>query len=181
MVMKTYLLQAAAHLKATLMGGAPAKVAGPTQAEENYDHVDVTKMREILRIVQREGQPRKRWFNSVNIDLSIWYDTDNKPVRMEMHYDVNTIEKSFSWKKPDIFTHDTVQSGYGAGRFRASTLVGGGKMPMNKESLAEKFDQGADRLPQDVRDFVHSMIREYPNRELEAAPARRQHHDLSPA
>lgn len=179
--MKSFIQAAAQHLAETLKKKAPAAVAVPDLVEV-APKIDCSQMREILRVAQKPGQPKKRWFNSIDFDLSLWYDDTGAPIRMEFHYDVQRYtEKSLSWRVNGEYTHGPVENGYGAGRFHASSLVSTGKMPLQQAKLIDQFIAHAGALPEDVRAFVVERIRDYPNPEPEVRATRQAEHGLSPA
>jgi hypothetical protein len=72
-------------------------------------------LREIAHVQQIDGEPRRRWFQSVDFDLIVWYDKQDRPAGFQLCYDRSKprLEHALTWNTPASYRHMAVDDGEG--------------------------------------------------------------------
>lgn len=65
---------------------------------------------EFTQVRQINNEPHRRWFTSTNIDLIVWFSTNNAPTHFELCYDKQASEKALSWGRFG-FAHTAIDDG----------------------------------------------------------------------
>lgn len=121
-------------------------------------------LKELANVRQVPGEPRRRWFQSAQEDLIVWYANDDSILGFQLCYDRHRQERAFTWRRGRGFIHERVDDGEEEGLTykRMPMLMPDGKF----DALAtlELFEAGAAELPTEVREFVRAKLREYDER-----------------
>jgi hypothetical protein len=71
-------------------------------------------LRELPRVQQVAGEPRRRWFYGHEMDLVVWEDEEGAPLGFQLAYDKHRNEHSIAWRAGRGFTHYQVDDGEAA-------------------------------------------------------------------
>lgn len=122
----------------------------------------VEQMREVARVCQIAGQPKRRWFYSELLDLTVWVSPEDKPIGFQLCYRDGLTEHAFTWLKERGFNHSRVDSGWARSSMKATpVLVPDGHIDTKKLKL--RFEAAAGNVPKDCREVVHAALRAYPS------------------
>ena len=55
-------------------------------------------LRELPRVRQVAGEPRRRWFHGHEMDLVVWEGEDGAPLGFQLAYDKHRDEHSITWR-----------------------------------------------------------------------------------
>jgi hypothetical protein len=118
-------------------------------------------LKEIRKVRQIPGEPRRRWFTSHDMDLVVWLDGADQPVELQLCYDKGRAERAFTWKPGAGFTHTAVDDGEtGDGRYKATPiLVADGSFDAAR--VGGLFLDDSTYLPGDIVRFVTDKIDDY--------------------
>lgn len=113
---------------------------------------------EIQRVRQVAGEPRRRWFMAMDMDLIVWYDEANEPVAFQLCYDKTRKEHALTWKRGRGFSHLAVDSGESNSLSGNMTpiLVANGRF--DPERIRQRFEAASSNLPQDIIAFVGPQL-----------------------
>jgi hypothetical protein len=72
-------------------------------------------LREIPHVQQIDGEPRRRWLQSVDFDLIVWYDKQDRASGFQLCYDRSKprSEHALTWNTPARYRHTAVDDGEG--------------------------------------------------------------------
>jgi hypothetical protein len=95
------------------------------------------------------------------MDLIVWYADDGSIYGFQLCYDLQRYERALTWLPQNGFSHNRVDDGEDVvmGHKRAPVLVADGVFDVAK--VSRRFHQDAERVPNDVREFVSGKLREY--------------------
>src|SRR3954469_10687202 len=69
------------------------------------------ELRELPDTRQVEGEPRRRWFSSPDLDLIVWLDDDESLVGFQLCYDKTRRERALTWRDGRGYEHNAVDDG----------------------------------------------------------------------
>ncbi len=117
---------------------------------------------EIANVRQISGEPTRRWFSSLSIDLVVWTAGGQGPVAFQLCYDKDGRERAVTWRVGRGFDHARVDNGENIpGGYKGTPLlVADGPFP--KMRVYGEFVRVADRVPASIRTFVARRLRRYP-------------------
>jgi hypothetical protein len=125
-------------------------------------------MKEILGVTD-EPRTLRRWFHDDYFDLFVWQTTEGEITLFQLCYGIGSSERALVWHKYGGFFHDGLESARGTEVLGARLGRGA---PLSADPIVARFATAADSLPDDVRDFVVSRLREYA--ETKPVPSRRK-------
>lgn len=114
-------------------------------------------LREIVRTSQKNDEPRKRWFSSLDMDLFIWLNGNNEIISYHLTYNKPYDEKALIWSDETGFSHLAVDEGTRPGKYPGSPLLvrDGVIKPLK---IIAMFKKNAGELEPAVTDFIVSGI-----------------------
>ncbi len=114
-------------------------------------------LREIKKISQKRGQPRRRWFADSEVDLFVWLDDQDEIVSYQLTYDKPHAEKALLWDKETGFSHLGVDDGFNPGKHPGSPLFveDGSVKPAKIIAIIEKH---AGELDPAIKSFIITGI-----------------------
>ncbi len=107
---------------------------------------------------------RRRWFNSTDMDLIVWYDEDDSIVGFELYYDKNIREHVFIWRADRGFAHLAVDDGEQKPVLafkEAPILIPDGHIDPNH--IRDLFEGSREDLPAEVAALVLRKLVQYPD------------------
>ena len=120
-------------------------------------------LRELPRVRQVAGEPRRRWFHGHEMDLVVWEGEDGAPLGFQLAYDKHRDEHSITWRAGHGFTLYQVDDG------EATALSN--KTPFlyldgafQRDRVLADFLAAADALPPGIARFVAARLREFEGR-----------------
>jgi hypothetical protein len=117
-------------------------------------------LRELPRVQQVAGEPRRRWFHDHEMDLVVWESEDREPLSFQLAYDKQRNEHSIAWRAGRGFTHYQVDDGEAAALSKEAPLLYlDGAFERNRVLAA--FLAAADTLPHGIAGFVAGRLREF--------------------
>lgn len=118
-------------------------------------------LREIDKVRQVPGEPRRRWFTDAAMDLFVWTDRDGTISGFQLAYDKPDAEKAFTWRRVGGFDHAAVDDGARPGQHPASPLlVPDGHMDAHRLISLLRTNRGD--VDPDIEAFIVSTINAYP-------------------
>ncbi len=117
-------------------------------------------LRELPRVQQVPGEPRRRWFHGHEMDLVTWEDADGALLGFQLAYDKHRNEHSIEWRAGRGFTHYQVDDGEAVALSKETPFlyVDG---PFPRDRVLGLFLAGAQGLPPAISTFVANRLREF--------------------
>ena len=120
-------------------------------------------LRELPRVQQVAGEPRRRWFYGHEMGLVVWEDEEGAPLGFQLAYDKHRNEHSIAWRAGRGFTHYQVDDGEAAPLSKETPFLYLDGAFQRDRVLAE-FLAAADALPSEIAVFVAARMREFEGR-----------------
>ena len=117
-------------------------------------------LRELPRVQQVAGEPRRRWFHAHEMDLVVWEGEDGEPLAFQLAYDRHRNEHSIAWRAGQGFTHYQVDDGEAA-LFSKKTPFLYLDGAFQRDRVLAEFRAAAENLPRGIADFVAARLREF--------------------
>jgi hypothetical protein len=117
-------------------------------------------LRELPRVQQVPGEPRRRWFHGHEMDLVTWADADGALLGFQLAYDKHRNEHSIEWRAGRGFTHYQVDDGEAVALSKETPFLYRDGAFARDRVLAE-FLAAAASLPPAIRDFVAARLGEF--------------------
>lgn len=118
-------------------------------------------LREVPKTQQKEGEPRRRWFFSHEMDLLVWFGEAGEPVAFQLSYGKYHDEHAIRWKAGRGFTHHRVDDGRGTG-LGAMTPILIANGSFDAGAVLGHFRRLSEGLPPELTAFVAQRIAEHP-------------------
>ncbi len=122
--------------------------------------IPVNALREISGLRQDEPQSMRRWFHSDYFDLFVWQSPDGELVSFQLCYGIDTSERALVWRREIGFFYDGVDLGDGKSE-RPSAPPPEADGPFPATAVAARFAREAEGVPNEIRHFVITRIREF--------------------
>lgn len=120
-------------------------------------------LRELSHVRQIKGGHPRRWFQSSDEDLIVWYAGDESIYGFQLCYNRKHDEKALTWIRGRGFSHNRVDAGarLGLKYARAPILVADGRFDVG--AMTRRFLEISVSLPVEVREFVLTKLAEHPD------------------
>lgn len=119
-------------------------------------------LHEIASVRQIPGEPRRRWFTSLQMDLFIWYAEAQQASAFQLCYDKPTRERALNWDAQTGFSHLAVDDGEGRSSLDGKmTPVMSHNNQCDPHYIQQAFIQASADLPVDVVDFVTAHLNHF--------------------
>ena len=120
-------------------------------------------LREIRAVRQNAGEHSRRWFTSEDLDLYVWVNESDTPVKFQLCYDKVGVERALTWSQDRGFAHDNVDAGETGGlrHKAAAVLIADGVLDATR--LAKIFSEAAKELPAEIHRFVMDKLVTHPS------------------
>ena len=117
-------------------------------------------LREIKNVSKKRDEPKKRWFSSPDMDLFIWFDSDDSIVSYQFTYDKPNNEKALIWSAEEGLSHMEVDDGSRPGKHPGSPLlVADGVVKPYK--IISMIQNNAGELDASIKNFIVAGIEAY--------------------
>ncbi len=117
-------------------------------------------LKEIKKVEQLKGEPRRRWFASTALDLFLWYDDDNNIVQFQICYDKGPDEQALTWHHEKGLMHHKVDDGENRSFRMKGTPIMVSNSNFNTNEILTKFEQLAGDLEYSIVNFILSQLRQ---------------------
>jgi hypothetical protein len=117
---------------------------------------------EFPNVHQRSDEPRRRWFQSDDEDLIVWFEADGRIVGFQLCYERARGERAFTWGDTAGYSHLRVDDGEAIGKPRKSSPILLPDGAFDAHAVLELFTAISAELPPDVAAFVRRKIQDYP-------------------
>jgi hypothetical protein len=120
------------------------------------------ELRELPEVRQVPGEPRRRWFNSPELDLIVWLDDDDRPSGFQLCYAKRRGERALTWRAGRGYDHAAVDDGESMPTKYKGTpiLVADGLFQSDK--VKADFLEASGAIPESIRRFVADVLERYP-------------------
>ncbi len=127
-----------------------------------------TMLREIHKVKQYSGEPRRRWFADESMDLFVWYSRDGSISGFQLSYDKPYAERAITWKRDGGFDHARVDDGARPGKHpETPLLLADGAFDSLR--VSREFKTQAIGIDDDLVQFVSSRLSDYTGQEHSTA------------
>jgi len=118
---------------------------------------------------QIPGDRPRRWFQSEDEDLIVWYAEDGSIFGFQLCYDKQKSERALTWLPQSGFSHNRVDDSKGPGLTKGTPLlVADGVFDVS--TMSRRFLQISETLPREVFEFVSGKLGEYAKRAPNTQP-----------
>ncbi len=117
-------------------------------------------LRELPRVRQVAGEPRRRWFHGHEMDLVVWEGEDGALLGFQLAYDKHRDEHSIAWRAGRGFAHYLVDDGEAAPLANETPFLHPDGAFERDRVLAD-FLAAAAALPPGIAGFVSARLREF--------------------
>ncbi len=116
-------------------------------------------LREVLKVKQIAGEPRRRWFSSPSLDLFLWYDEDDRLIQFQICYDKGPNEHALTWHFQRGLAHHSVDDGENRPFHMKSTPVMTSDGEFDADKISALFEELAGDVEHKTVQFVLSHIK----------------------
>ena len=120
-------------------------------------------LREIPHVLQTDGEPRRRWFQSILIDLIVWFDDQDRPTGFQLCYGRGRpgAERALTWNAPASYRHMAVDDGEDRPFRHKATPILISDGTFDVEVVSDAFLRESAELPAEIVVLVVGQLREY--------------------
>lgn len=120
-------------------------------------------LRELSDIRQIDGGHPRRWFQSADEDLVVWFDSDGSIYGFQLCYNRTGTEKALTWMRDRGYSHNKVDAGTRSGLHygRTPILVADGTLDV--PAMTQRFEEISASVPEEIRAVVLARLTEYRN------------------
>lgn len=119
-------------------------------------------LKEISPIRHSSRHVKKRWYNSRDMDLFIWFE-HNEPVKFLLSYDKQQNEHAIQWQQGNGFQHFLVDDGEAnPGSYKQAPILLALINKFDAYRVARGFLNNSDELDTHIVDFIYARLFEYP-------------------
>jgi hypothetical protein len=117
---------------------------------------------EYRRVRQIKGESFRRWFNSRDLDLIVWFDPRGRISGFQLCYDQGSDQRALTWFRDKGYAHNRVDDGEDrpGGIKMTPILVADGVF--ERDRIVELFTAESAEIDPAVVELVGRKLREYP-------------------
>lgn len=108
---------------------------------------------EIKKVKQLDGEPKRRWFASEQMDLFIWVSESGDILNYQLTYDKPYAEKALLWVANTGFSHACVDDGSETGKYPKTPLLNSTEN-FDIAHIMNLFKQHAAALDPEIKQFI---------------------------
>jgi len=123
--------------------------------------VSLSRLTERTGVTQLPREPRRRWFQSSEADLIVWYAADGAFYGFQFCYDRGTFERVLTWMHDKGYAHAKVDDGETVGLAHKRTPMLEPDGLVSRAELLRRFTPIASSLPSDIAQFVQAKLEAY--------------------
>jgi len=117
---------------------------------------------EVKEVKQVEGEPRRRWFNSLKLDLIVWLNLMDRVVGFQLCYGKSRDEHALTWKKGEGFVHHRVDDGESNPGTAKQTPILVADGLFHVDEVAASFREESRDIDPEISSFVYEKLLSYP-------------------
>lgn len=115
---------------------------------------------ELKQTRQIPGENKRRWFTSLDMDLIVWFGSNNKLVSFELCYNKQANENSLRWSAAEVI-HSSVDSGEEhPGKYKATPVLRE-VSHFDVDRVQGIFSAECQQIPQEISNFVMTALQSY--------------------
>ena len=119
-------------------------------------------LRELPDTRQIPGEPRRRWFNSLELDLIVWLDDRERPSGFQLCYGKSRGERALTWHRGRGYDHAAVDAGEDMPTKYKGTPILMADGVFHADRVRDEFLEASEQVPADIRSFVADVLERYP-------------------
>ena len=128
-------------------------------SKSRYKNVDTRlHFRERIPVLQKRDDPFRRWFESDDMDLIVWYSESDMVIGFQICYHLEG-EHALTWKEKVGFTHDRIEGGDHGHFNRSPILIANGPFP--KDFVLATFEKRAQTLENELVLFIKERLLQF--------------------
>ncbi len=113
--------------------------------------------REFKQVKQERGGGRRRWFESDDLDLVVWYDAGGKVTGFQLCYDFGDGERAVTWRETGGYSHDRIDAGDDTPlKNQTPVLIPDGAVPWTK--LLQAFEPQCASLDSSLQSLIRQKL-----------------------
>ncbi|MFL6581577.1 MAG: hypothetical protein ACJ8G2_12610 [Burkholderiales bacterium] len=120
-------------------------------------------LRELSHVRQISGGRPRRWFQSHDEDLIVWYAENGSIYGFQFCYGRNRKERALTWTAEQGFSHNKIDAGDRDGMRYAGTPILVADGIFDADIMVRRFAEISSSVPVEIRQFVLNKVREYPH------------------
>ena len=113
---------------------------------------------EIRHLNQERGAGRRRWFESDELDLVVWYGAGGQVTGFQLCYDFGKGEHALTWREGTGFVHSQIDAGDQSPLKNRSPILELTTSEPPWSGLAERFAVHAGSLEPTLRQLVGRQL-----------------------
>jgi hypothetical protein len=118
-------------------------------------------LRELPDTRQVPGEPRRRWFSSVDLDLIVWLDDAERVVGFQLCYDKARGERALTWRAERGYDHSAIDDGESNPAQHKSTPILVADGHFDRERVSDIFLAASTDVPAPIRGAVAALLQRY--------------------
>ena len=118
-------------------------------------------LRELPETRQIDGEPKRRWFSSPDLDLILWFGEAGEPLGFQLCYDKTRGERALTWHEDRGYEHAAVDDGEET-LYHKSTPILVADGVFDRERVVDMFLRSSDGVPPTLREYVAERLKDYP-------------------
>ncbi|MFP4113336.1 MAG: hypothetical protein ACOCZB_01890 [Spirochaetota bacterium] len=122
-------------------------------------------LREWRGVRQRPEEGKRRWFTDEDMDLIVWYSSEDTIRGFQLCYGKLGDQHAVTWFSDGMYTHakvDDGESGRESGTKQTPILVQDGVF--DARAVAQEFKRESVQVDPEIRRLVYDRLRRYPSR-----------------
>ncbi len=117
-------------------------------------------LRELPRLRQHPGEPRRRWFSDSEFDLIVWFDNRDAIIAFDLCYGKPQQEHVFRWRPPQSMQHLRVDDGERRAGHHKMTPIYVADGRYDALDTAQRFATASSGMDGVIRTFVLQRLAE---------------------
>ena len=120
-------------------------------------------LKETIDVRQIDGESKRRWFSSNDLELIIWLDEQDRITGFQLCYEDQGNQKAITWKENSGYSHDNIDDGEnisGDNKYKATPILVADGI-FNKIKVASYFKEKSNAIDKNVFEFVYDKIINY--------------------
>jgi uroporphyrinogen-III synthase len=115
----------------------------------------MSKLVEVANVVQRPGEPARRWFASESLDVLFWLNAQGQPQGFQLGWQDGGISRTITAQQGQPLRVDTVdEGGKGGSGYAGSALLRSTVQDYDLALVQPRFAAASEAVPTPLRDYV---------------------------
>ena len=115
----------------------------------------MSQLAEVSKVVQRPGEPARRWFQSETLDVQLWLDDSGAPIGFQLAWRDGSLGRAITAHAGQPLLHEQVDEGGRGGKGVArSALLHAVERDFDLALILPRFAAASAAMPEALRRFV---------------------------